>query len=215
MTSMTLIRRGRTTMAVASLLLFAALAANASAQDAAAPPANDGTLRVNQVVVYGDDACPESTDDTIVVCGRLDEGERYRIPPELRGNPNDPRRESWAARAQSFERVGRFGTDSCSPVGAGGFTGCTSQLINNAYAERAQARGSDWTNAVADARAERVAGFDAEAQAIEDQITRDEQARVAREQAAAQGAPTPASPSGETDPDPSPLPSPLAVPPRR
>ena len=189
-----------------------ALSGPALAQDAAPPAAsaNDGTLRVNQIVVYGDDQCPQSSGDDIVVCGRLAEDERYRIPPELRGNPNDLRRESWTARVQSVERIGRFGTDSCSPTGAGGFTGCTLGLINNAYAERAQAQGNDWTNAVAAARAERVAGFDAEAEAIEAQVTRDEAERIARENTA-----TAATENAETDPDPSPLPSPLAVPPRQ
>ncbi len=193
------------------------LASPASAQDAdqasggaTTAPLNDGTLRVNQVVVYGDDPCPPSVGEDIVVCGRLAEDDRYRIPVELRGNPNDPQRESWTSRVQSLERVGRFGTDSCSPVGAGGFTGCSLDLINNAYAERAQAQGTDWTDAVATARRERVEGFDAEAEEIEAQVTLDEAARVAREQAAASSA----SSETETDPDPAPLPSPLAAPPR-
>lgn len=182
------------------------LAVNAHAQDAAEPAAaaNDGTLRINQVVVYGDDPCPTTAnDDEILVCGRLDEDERYRIPAPLRGAPNDPRRESWTSRVRSLERVGRTGTDSCSPVGAGGFTGCTSELIRNAYAEREQARGTDWTNAVAEARRERMAGFDAEAEEIEAQITRDEQARVEQERAAAQGG---TIPPAADNPDARPLP---------
>jgi hypothetical protein len=59
-----------------------------------------------------------------------------------------------------------------------------SSLINNAYAEREQARGTDWTVAVAEARQERMAGFDAAANEVEAQIARDEAARIAREQAA-------------------------------
>ncbi|MEQ1687592.1 MAG: hypothetical protein ABL874_03365 [Sphingopyxis sp.] len=178
----------------------------AQSEDVAPAPVNDGTLRINQVTVYGDDPCPRSAEDEILVCGRLDEDDRYRIPVELRGNPDDPRRESWTARVESLERVGRFGTDSCSPAGLGGVTGCLGQIINNAYAERRQAAGSDWTDAVEAARRARVEGFDAEAAEVEAQVQRDEAARVARE-AAAQTA-------GETDPDPAPLPSPLAVPPR-
>jgi hypothetical protein len=171
----------------------------------AAPPTNEAALRVNQVVVYGDDPCPPSNGDDIVVCGRLSEDERFRIPEPLRGNPNDVRRESWTSRVESLERVGRFGTDSCSPVGLGGFTGCTQELVRNAYAERDQARGTDWTNAVAEARRLRMAGFDAEAREIEEQIARDEAARIAREterEAAAEGV------------DAQPLPDPGAVPPR-
>ncbi len=49
------------------------------------------------MIVYGDDACPPSTDDTIVVCARKPEGERYRIPEVLRGDPNDPKNQAWAS----------------------------------------------------------------------------------------------------------------------
>jgi len=142
----------------------------------------DRPERINLVVVFGADPCvaDDGTGD-IVVCMRMDEEERYRIPPALRGNPNAPERQSWTARVQSFERVGRFGTDSCSPSGLGGFTGCLNQIVENAYAERRQAAGTDWTNAVADARAARVAGFDEEARRIEEQVLADERARIARE----------------------------------
>jgi hypothetical protein len=149
-----------------------ALATPAAAQQGAP------TERINQVIVYGDDACPQATDDTIVVCARLAEDERYRIPPTLRGDPNDPRRESWTARVQSLERVGRFGTDSCSPVGLGGFTGCTRELVDNFGAERTANNRAEWTNAVEEARRRRVEGFDAAAAEEESDI-------VARENAAA------------------------------
>lgn len=165
----------------AAALLFLGLAAPAHAQEGPA----DRPERINQVYVYGDDPCPaaEGSDD-IVVCGRLDESERYRIPEALRGDPNDPARESWTARVRSLERVGRFGTDSCSPVGLGGFTGCTQELVRNAVAEREQAAGTDWTNAIEEQRRLRVEGFDAEARAVEEQVLADERARVARESAA-------------------------------
>ena len=167
---------------LAALAIFATSPAFAQDNaDTAAPPR---TERINQIIVYGDDPCPAATGEDIVVCGRMDEGERFRIPEALRGNPNAPERQSWTARVQSLERVGRTGTDSCTPVGLGGFTGCMSSLINNAYAEREQARGTDWTVAVAEARQERMAGFDAAANEVEAQIARDEAARIAREQAA-------------------------------
>lgn len=161
---------------IAALALLAT--APVLAQDG---PTDNGADRINQVTVYGDDPCPAATGDEIVVCGRLDEGERFRIPEALRGDPNNPARESWTSRVRSMERIGRFGTDSCSPVGLGGFTGCLNQLVDNAYAERAQAAGTDWTDAVASARAERVAGFDAEARAVEEQVLADERARIERE----------------------------------
>lgn len=184
------------TASIAAIALFAS--ASALAQEG---PVDRGPDRINQVTVYGDDPCPAATGDEIVVCGRLDEGERYRIPEALRGNPNDPARESWTARVRSIERIGRFGTDSCSPVGLGGFTGCVNQLVENAYAERAQAAGTDWTDAVAEQRRLRMEGFDAEAAAVEEQVLADERARIAREQAAEAAA-------ENVDTDPLPVPPP-------
>ncbi|MFM6854378.1 MAG: hypothetical protein ACKOUM_09900, partial [Sphingopyxis sp.] len=96
--------------------------------------------------------------------------------------------ESWTARVQSIERVGRTGTDSCSPTGLGGFTGCVNSMIDHAYAERAQAAGTDWTAAVADQRRRRMEGFTEQANEVEAQIARDEAARIAREQAAEEAA---------------------------
>lgn len=156
-----------------------ALAAPAAAQEEA--PAE----RVNQVIVYGDDPCPQGDDDTIVVCARMAEDERYRIPPNLRADPNDPRRESWTSRVQSLERVGRFGTDSCSPVGLGGFTGCTRDLVEGFAAERTANTRADWTNAVEEARRRRVEGFDDAAREEEADAVAAENAAAARERAAA------------------------------
>lgn len=107
-------------------------------QDTGMPPPGAGET-VRYQVVYGNDKCdPAQSDSEIVVCARLDESERFRIPPELRGNPNAPANQSWSNRVQSLEMIGRTGTGSCSPIGAGGFTGCTQRLIAQARAERAQ-----------------------------------------------------------------------------
>jgi hypothetical protein len=156
-----------------------ALAVPAHAQDG--PP----TERINQVIVFGDDPCPQADGDTIVVCARMAEDERYRIPPNLRADPNDPRRESWTTRVQSLERVGRFGTDSCSPVGLGGFTGCTRDLVEGFAAERTANSRSEWVNAVEEARRRRVAGFDAAAAEEEADAVAAENAAAARDRAAA------------------------------
>ena len=91
---------------------------------------------VRMQIVYGDDECTTSNGEIIVVCIRRDESERYRIPPELRDTRDLAANESWLARSQSVEYVGRGGTMSCSPVGPGGFTGCTDQLLRSARAER-------------------------------------------------------------------------------
>lgn len=208
---------------VALPLMMAAAPALAQSGNPSAATATGGQItssgagqRVNQVTVYGNDPCPRGEDDVIVVCGRLDEGERYRIPEALRGNPNEPARQSWTSRVRSIERTSRFGTDSCSPAGLGGFTGCVNQLIENAVAERAQARGTDWTTAVAAARAERMDGFDAAAQQVEQQIARDEAARVERQRQIDEGTP-PTNPDGSPAPDPDsdPLPNPASARPPR
>ena len=92
--------------------------------------------RVNEIVVYGTDPCPRSTDDEVVVCARKPESERYRIPERLRQGGSLQSRQAWANRAIAFETYGKTGINSCSPVGPGGFTGCSQQLINQAFKER-------------------------------------------------------------------------------
>lgn len=101
-------------------------------------PATAQNSRVSEVIVYGTDPCPRSTDDEIVVCARKPEAERYRIPERLRQGGSLQSRQSWAARAKSFEVVGRTGINSCSPVGPGGWTGCTEQLIRQSFNDRGE-----------------------------------------------------------------------------
>ena len=99
-------------------------------------PALAQNTKVSEIIVYGTDPCPRSTDDEIVVCARKPETERYRIPEALRQGGSLQSRQAWAARAKQFETVGRTGINSCSPVGPGGWTGCTEQLINQAFNDR-------------------------------------------------------------------------------
>ncbi len=106
-------------------------------------PALAQNAKVSEIIVYGTDPCPRSTDDEIVVCARKPESERYRIPERLRQGGSLQSRQSWAARAKQFETVGRTGVLSCSPVGPGGWTGCTEQLINQAFNDREEQVKSD------------------------------------------------------------------------
>ena len=100
------------------LTTTAVLTASASyAQDSGA--SQPGDEKINQLIVYGNDKCPESTGDEIVVCARMDEADRYRIPSNLRGDPNDPRNQAMSERIKAYEYVGASGTMSCSPSGAG------------------------------------------------------------------------------------------------
>lgn len=177
--------------------------------------AQDGPVdvdKINQVIVYGNDKCEQSSPDEIVVCNRLPETERYRVPPMLRGNPLDVRNEAWANKVVALERVGRFGTDSCSPTGLGGFTGCTRALVEGARAEKKAADKTDWQAMIADERAKRIAGIDAASNEVEAAVVAEEKALAERQKAAeeldrqASGqAPRPAAPD---EADAAPLPTP-------
>ena len=82
-------------IAIASLALASPLAAQEQV-----PEASDDNY--NMVIVYGDDECPQSTADQIVVCARKAESERYRIPENLRFS-DSPDNKAWAERVESFE----------------------------------------------------------------------------------------------------------------
>jgi len=107
---------------------FAALTAPAEAQQ---------QNSVAEIIVFGNDPCPRSTDDQIVICRRVPESYRYRLPESYR--PTSPQEsDSWANRAKVLETVGDTGTFSCSPVGPGGYTGCLTQVIKQARSQRRQ-----------------------------------------------------------------------------
>jgi hypothetical protein len=191
-----------TRLPLAALFLASSLAAlPAAAQDADTTNAE----KINQVIVYGNDKCEASSPDEIVVCNRLPEQDRYRVPQMFRGgDPLDPRNQAWLNRVTAMERVGRFGTDSCSPVGLGGFTGCTQQLVAGAKAEQTAADKTDWQAMIADERAKRLAGIDAAAADVEAAVVAEEKALAERQKAAeelerqASGrAPAPATPDAD------------------
>jgi hypothetical protein len=144
--------------AAAALVAFPAAAQEASPQGAGVED-----VRINQLIVYGDDVCPASTDTEIIICARKGEGERYRIPENLRDNQNDPAGRSWADRALELQYVGRSGIGSCSPVGSGGVIGCFNQLVTNARAERATRDSVNWNRLIEEARQERLSRIDAAA----------------------------------------------------
>ena len=159
-------------LAFVSLALALASGTAVQAQEANEP-------KVNMVIVYGADSCPESTDDTITVCARKGEGERFRIPEPLREH-RSPQNESWNNRVLAYETVGRSGTMSCSATGAGGWTGCQGQLIKQAYGEKATDPSLKFAQMIADERAKRMATIDqdaAETQARVEQVERDMEAR--------------------------------------
>jgi hypothetical protein len=97
-----------------------------------------GAGNVAEIIVYGSDPCPRSTDDQVVVCARRPETERYRIPQKLRESGTRQQTEAWANKARVIETAGATGINSCSPVGPGGYTGCLTQVIREAKEQRRQ-----------------------------------------------------------------------------
>ena len=98
-------------------------------------PAEAQANSVSEIIVYGNDPCPRSTDDQVVVCARRPETERFRLPEKFRPSGTRQQKEAWANKARSLETVGSTGINSCSPVGPGGFTGCLTQVIKQARQE--------------------------------------------------------------------------------
>jgi hypothetical protein len=120
-----------------TLTLSAAVVALAGGLAALPQPAA-AQNKVAEIIVYGTDPCPRSTDDEVVVCARRPESERYRIPQKYRPSGPPQAGQAWANKAKVLETVGDTGTNSCSPVGPGGYTGCLTQVIRQAREQRKQ-----------------------------------------------------------------------------
>ena len=54
-----------------------------------------GGDRINMVIAYDEDECPEAQGDEIVICEILVEAERYRIPEGLRTS-DSPQNRAWS-----------------------------------------------------------------------------------------------------------------------
>ena len=166
------------------LLAAAALVSGGLALAVPASAQGEGE-RVNQLIVYGDDPCPESTDDEITVCARKDESERYRIPEPLRQSES-PENDAWNNRVIAYETVGKTGTLSCSPVGGAGWTGCVNQMIQTAYAEKESDSSVRFSELIAEERAKRLSTIDEEAQETQERVEEAEQEYEARQKAEAE-----------------------------
>ena len=83
------------------------------------------------MLVFGNDPCPRSSEDEVIVCARQPESERYRIPKQFRGRQYNAARDgSWAGTAKVLEYVSRQGLpDSCSPTGSYGQSGCFRKFL--------------------------------------------------------------------------------------
>lgn len=93
--------------------------------------------RTINLLVYGDDPCPQGEGDEIVVCARRPEAERYRIPKKLREKPAVSGGPGWGSQVATMESVQRQNLpNSCSVNGANGATGCTAKMLEQWFAER-------------------------------------------------------------------------------
>ncbi|BDI59760.1 hypothetical protein [Qipengyuania nanhaisediminis] len=156
----------------ARIALIAPLAAPLVAFAATGPVSaqGEGGDRVNMVIAYDESECPTPTvEGEIVVCEILVEAERYRIPSNLR-HSDAPENTSWARRVETIRYIGEFGTMSCSPAGAGGFTGCTQKMIEAAYADRAESENVRFSQLIEQARQERLSTIDADAAAEQERV---------------------------------------------
>ena len=129
----------RYVMLAAALVASGAAVTDAAAQSSGAqaqtgrPP-----QRIRSVTVTGDQQCPRSTADEIIVCSRVDEP--YRIPQALRDTgPIAAQNQSWVNRSAQIDQVSRVAggiPDTCSPIGTGGQSGCALQASRAWAAER-------------------------------------------------------------------------------
>ena len=120
-------------------MIIPALALLLAAAPAADTPSAGKATKFNTLIVFGEDACPQSNQDEIVVCARLPENERYRLPKRLREKrrTEGPASVAWGRKVETLEYVGRMGIpNSCSTNGSGGQTGCFQQFMRQARAER-------------------------------------------------------------------------------
>jgi hypothetical protein len=151
--------------------LFApALIAVAAAVGAANPASAQSTNeKINMVIAYSEDECPVAQPGEVVICEILVEAERYRIPTNLR-HSDSPQNNAWANRVEEIKYVGDFGAMSCSPAGAGGFTGCNQKFIEAAYKDRAEADNVRFSALIEEARQERLSTIDADAAAEQERV---------------------------------------------
>ncbi|GAA3897122.1 hypothetical protein GCM10022276_15160 [Sphingomonas limnosediminicola] len=120
------------------ITLAAAASATGGLVALPAPALAQASSNVAEIVVYGNDPCPRSTDDQVVVCARRPEADRFRIPEKLRPSGTRQQTEAWANRSKALETVGSTGINSCSPVGPGGYTGCLTRVIRDAREQNQQ-----------------------------------------------------------------------------
>ena len=130
------------TKAAALLIPFLAMfAAPALAQDGESlAQSGEPPQRTSVLYTFGDEPCPEAQGDEIIVCAQRPEGDRYRVPQELREELKDDTPAgggSWASAVEGYDTIARqTRPDSCSPVGSYGFTGCAALALRQWFEAR-------------------------------------------------------------------------------
>ncbi len=138
----------------------------AGASPAAAQSADE---KINMVIAYSADECPVAKPCEVVICEIRVEAYRYRIPPNLRYS-DSPANVARARQVEEIKYVGDFGAMSCSPAGAGGFTGCTQKFIEAAYKDKTEEDGVRFGKLIEEARAERLSTIDSQAAAEQERV---------------------------------------------
>lgn len=127
-------------------LLAASTLASAQTRPVQADQAQSGQPpeRIRNVQLNPGQACPKGTANEVVVCGTINPDEQFRIPQPLRDQaPTSAEKQSWVNRAETIDNVGREAAglpNTCSPVGAGGQTGCVQKLLRDSANARRNAR---------------------------------------------------------------------------
>lgn len=145
---------------------LAVLAAAAGSSPAAAQGVNE---KINMVIAYDASECPKAQPGEVVVCEILVEEERFRIPKNLRYS-DSPDTKARARQVEEIKYVGDFGAMSCSPAGAGGFTGCNQKFVEAWAKDRDEADAVRFGKLIEQARQERLSTIDEEAAAEQERV---------------------------------------------
>ena len=153
-------------LAPAALVAGLAAAACVGASPAAAQSASE---KINMVIAYDASECPKAQPGEVVVCEILVEAERYRIPKNLRGVGTDELKNR-SRQAEEIRYAGDFGAMSCTPAGAGGFTGCNQKFVQAWAKDKSEAEAVRFGQLIEQARQERLSTIDAQAAAEQERV---------------------------------------------
>jgi hypothetical protein len=150
--------------------LIAPAALAVLAAGGACPAAAQGVNeKINMVIAYDASECPKAQPGEVVVCEILVEEERFRIPKNLRYS-DSPDNRARARQVEEIKYVGDFGTMSCSPAGAGGFTGCNQKFVEAWGKDRDEADAVRFGQLIDQARQDRLSTIDADAAAEQERV---------------------------------------------